>query len=383
MDPLEYHRKHQGKLRVEGTVSIDSLEDLGLAYTPGVAEPARAIADDAEKSYEYTAKGKMVGVVSNGSAVLGLGDIGAAAAAPVMEGKALLIHELAGVSAFPLLIDEQDPDAFIEAAARLHPGFGFFLLEDIASPDCFRIEDALKERLDIPVFHDDQHGAAVAVLAGVKNALDVVGKDMTEVSIALVGAGAAGTAATKLLMEAGVEDITVVDRSGILAPGMDLLPHHRELADLTNPDGQQGDLADAMQDADVFIGLSTSGIVSQEMVRSMAEDPVVFAMANPDPEIPYPDARDAGAAVVGTGRSDFPNQINNSLAFPGIVRGALTCRAREVNTEMQLAAADAIAAQVDEPSPDQVVPSSLDPDLHDAVADAVRNRGGETGACRV
>ncbi len=383
-EALDYHRQNPAKIRVEGAVDVETQDDLSKAYTPGVAAPSRAIAEDPGSVYDYTAKGEMAAVLSNGSAVLGLGDIGATASIPVMEGKSLLIRELGGVSAFPLVVDEDDPDELIATAERLEPMFGFLMLEDIRSPDCFYIEDELKQRLDIPVFHDDQHGAAIAILAGLLNALDVVGKEMNDIEVTVVGAGAAGTAAADILLEAGVDQLAIVDRPGILTPDMDDLNHRQqELAERANSGGRTGDLPDAVADADVLIGLATSGIISQEMVRSMADDPVVFAMANPDPEISYEDAREAGAAVVGTGRADFPNQINNSLAFPGVVKGALRCNALEINMEMKVAAAEAIADMVAEPSPEEVVPSSLTEGLADAVAAAVTEKGRETGACRI
>ncbi|MDY6770175.1 MAG: NADP-dependent malic enzyme [Candidatus Nanohaloarchaea archaeon] len=383
-DALDYHRRNPAKIRVEGAVDVETQDDLSKAYTPGVAAPSRAIADDPVTVYDYTAKGEMAAVLSNGSAVLGLGDIGATASIPVMEGKSLLIREFGDVSAFPLVVDEDDPEELIATAERLEPMFGFLMLEDIRSPDCFRIEDELSDRLGIPVFHDDQHGAAIAILAGLLNALDVVGKEMDSIEVAVVGAGAAGTAAADILLEAGAETIHLVDRQGILAPDMDgLNDRQQELAERVNSGGTRGDLADAVDGADVLLGLATGGIVSQEMVRSMADDPIVFAMANPDPEIPYHDAKEAGAAVVGTGRADYPNQINNSLAFPGIVKGALRCNALEINMAMKVAAAEAIADIVDDPAPDRVVPSSLEDGIADAVAAAVTEKGRETGACRI
>ncbi|MDY6776852.1 MAG: NADP-dependent malic enzyme [Candidatus Nanohaloarchaea archaeon] len=382
-DPIEYHRRNRGKIRVEGKVKVETEEDMSLAYTPGVAEPSREIADDRSKSYEYTTKGEMAAVVSDGSAVLGLGDVGPEAAVPVMEGKALLIRELAGVSAFPVVLDEDDTGDLIDAAESLHPVFGFMMLEDIASPECFRVEEELRESLDIPVFHDDQHGAAVSVLAGIKNALQVVGKDLEEVSATVVGAGAAGIATTDLLLEAGVGEVKVVDRPGIIHGGMEELnEYQREIGRRTNPEGEEGGLQEALRGSDVLVGLSAPGIVSKEMVKSMKDDAVVFALANPDPEITYSDAREAGAAVVGTGRSDEPNQVNNSLAFPGIVKGALDCRASGINDDMKMAAAEAIASLV-EPGPENILPSALNRDLPGKVAEAMVEAAGETGVCRV
>ncbi|MFB6077055.1 MAG: NADP-dependent malic enzyme, partial [Candidatus Nanohaloarchaea archaeon] len=305
-DPLAYHRDSHGKIAVEGKVPVETEADMSLAYTPGVAEPSRAIADDPAAVYDYTVKGEMAGILSDGSAVLGLGDIGPEAAIPVMEGKALLIRELADVSAFPLVVDTDGTDDLIATGERLHPMLGFLMLEDISSPACFEVEERLKEELDIPVFHDDQHGAAIAVLAGLRNAFRITDRDVADADIVVIGAGAAGIATADLLLAAGAGDVTLVDTPGIIHGGMDLPPHQHDIADRTNPDRTEGDLADALDGADACIGLSTGGIVSKEMVRSMADDPVVFAMANPDPEIPYPDAVDAGAAVAGTGRSDFP-----------------------------------------------------------------------------
>ncbi|MFB6077137.1 MAG: NADP-dependent malic enzyme, partial [Candidatus Nanohaloarchaea archaeon] len=321
-DALDYHAEKKGKIRVEGKTPLETMGDLQKAYTPGVAAVSRAIEEDPDTVYDYTSKGEMVGIVSNGSATLGMGDIGPEAAIPVMEGKALLVRRLGGVSAFPVMLDVDDPEAFTETAERLHPMFGFMMLEDIDSPHCFQIEEALKERLDIPVYHDDQHGAAIAVLAGLENALEVVGKDLAEVTITVVGIGAAGTATVRLLDAAGAENIIPVGRQGILQESMETITEvQREVASEYNAENREGDLADAMKGADVVVGLSTGGIISEEMVASMEDDPIVFALANPDPEIMPGKAHDAGAAVVATGRSDFPNQINNSLVFPGVARG--------------------------------------------------------------
>jgi malate dehydrogenase (oxaloacetate-decarboxylating) len=344
----------------------------------------KAIQHDPGDGYRYTAKGRMVGVVTDGSSVLGLGNVGPMASIPVMEGKCLLIRELGGVSAFPVVLDEQDADAFIDTVERVHPMYGFLMLEDIASPKCFRIEEELKERLTIPVFHDDQHGAAIAVLAALKNALDLADKTLETADIVIVGAGAAGIATAKLLTAAGAENLLMVDKPGILTTDMDGLNWaQQEIAAQTNPDQERGTLHDAVDNADVLIGVSAPGVIEQEMVRSMADEPIVFALANPDPEIMPADAKDAGAYIVGTGRSDYPNQINNSVVFPGIVKGCLNCFAADVNTAMKLAAADAIADAVDDPKPDNIIPSSLDEDVVDRVAQAVTAEGQETGACRV
>jgi len=382
--PLKYHEEHDGKIEIVGTVPLETEEDLSKAYTPGVAEAVKAIQHDPGDGYRYTAKGRMVGVVTDGSSVLGLGNVGPMASIPVMEGKCLLIRELGGVSAFPVVLDEQDADAFIDTVERVHPMYGFLMLEDIASPKCFRIEEELKERLTIPVFHDDQHGAAIAVLAALKNALDLADKTLETADIVIVGAGAAGIATAKLLTAAGAENLLMVDKPGILTTDMDGLNWaQQEIAAQTNPDQERGTLHDAVDNADVLIGVSAPGVIEQEMVRSMADEPIVFALANPDPEIMPVDAKDAGAYIVGTGRSDYPNQINNSVVFPGIVKGCLNCFAADVNTAMQLAAADAIADAVDDPKPDNIIPSSLDEDVVDRVAQAVTAEGKETGACRV
>jgi malate dehydrogenase (oxaloacetate-decarboxylating) len=380
---LAFHRENRGKIRVEGKVPLESLEDLQRAYTPGVAAPAEEIRDDPTKVYAYTSKGEMVGVVSNGSATLGMGDAGPEAVLPIIEGKCLLIRKLAGISAFPVVLDEEDEGSMRDITEKLHPMFGFIMLEDIASPQCFQIEEELKEHMDVPVFHDDQHGAAIATLAGLKNALAVVDKELEDARIAVIGAGAAGIATTKLLMAAGADDIVVVDRPGILAPGMEEINWaQQEIAERTNPEGETGSLAGALEGADVMIGLSVGGIVSKEMIRSMADDPVVFALANPEPEIIPDDARDAGASVVGTGNPAYENEVNNVLAFPGIARGCLRCYARNINTEMKLAAANALAEMVEEPDAHSILPSPLDRRVADAVADAVSEAGRETGECR-
>ncbi len=382
--PLDYHRDNKGKIRVKGTVPLETEEDLSKAYTPGVAEVVKRIQDNPDDVYEYTAKGDMVGVVTDGTSVLGMGDVGPDASIPVMEGKCLLIQEMGGVSAFPLVLDETDKDHIVDTVERLHPMYGFIMLEDIASPKCFYIEDALKERLEIPVFHDDQHGAAIAVLAALRNALDLVEKDIETARIVIIGAGAAGIGTAKLLTAAGAENILMVDKPGILHSDMDDLNDAQQaIVEETNVENETGTLADAMQDADVMIGLSAPDIVSKDMVRSMNDDAIVFAMANPDPEIMPQDAKDADAYIVGTGRSDFPNQINNAIVFPGIVRGCLNCYAADVNTKMQLAAANAIADLVDDPTPDRIIPSSLDEDVVDKVAQAVTGTGQDTGACRI
>lgn len=382
-EALRYHREHHGKIEVRGKTELDDMEDLGKAYTPGVAAPVRAIRDDPDAVYEYTSKGEMVGVVSNGSATLGMGDMGPEASIPIIEGKCLLFRRLGDVSAFPVVIDEEDEDALAGIVERLHPMFGFIMLEDIESPKCFRLEQDLKEELAVPVFHDDQHGAAIAALAGLYNALEVVDKDLEDASIVLLGAGAAGIATTKLLRGAGAEDITVVDRPGIITSEMEELDWaQKEVAAMCNPEGREGSLMEALEGADVLIGLSAGGIVSKEMVRAMADDPVVFALANPEPEIEPADALDAGAAVVATGSSEHGNQVNNALVFPGVARGCLQAHARNITQEMKLAAAEALAGLVEEPSKEEIVPGLLDPEVPPAVADAVAGTARETGEAR-
>ncbi|MGI6604456.1 MAG: NAD(P)-dependent malic enzyme [bacterium] len=370
---LALHREKRGKISVESKVSLKTSSDLSLAYTPGVAEPCRAIAAHPEEVYTYTAKGNMVAIVTDGSAVLGLGNIGPAAALPVMEGKAVLFKAFAGVDAFPLCLATQDVDAIVETVKLLAPGFGGVNLEDISAPRCFTIEERLKKELNIPVFHDDQHGTAVVVLAALMNALRVAGKDLTEVTVTINGAGAAGVAITRLLSQVGVTDIILCDRAGIIYPGR---PNNNsikeEMAAFTNKEKIKGDLEDAVKGRDVFIGVSAPGVLSANMVRTMAKQPVIFALANPEPEIWPDEARAAGAVVVGTGRSDFPNQINNVLAFPGIFRGALDARAPQITESMKLAAARALADIVaEELSPEYCLPEAFDSRVAPAVAAAV------------
>ena len=371
---LELHAAHRGKISVESKVPLATRDDLSCAYTPGVAEPCRAIAADPAAAYTYTGKGNAVAVVSDGSAVLGLGNIGAAAAAPVMEGKCVLFKGFGGVDAYPICLDTQDTEEIIRCVKAIAPVFGGINLEDISSPRCFEIEARLEAELDIPVFHDDQHGTAVVVTAALTNALRLTGRTFEGARVVLSGPGAAGTAITKMLMAAGVRDIICCDRTGALVPGRAKMDAHKaELAEETNPRRFAGTLAEALVGADVFIGVSGPGIVTQDMVRSMAANPIVFAMANPVPEIMYEDAVAAGAAVVGTGRSDTPNQINNVLCFPGLFRGALDARARDITREMKLAAARAIAGLVtdEELRADYIIPSALDPRVAPAVAAAV------------
>ncbi|MDY6788533.1 MAG: malic enzyme-like NAD(P)-binding protein [Candidatus Nanohaloarchaea archaeon] len=383
-DVLEYHSEKKGKIKVVGKTRLETDRDLELAYTPGVAEPVKEISENPENVYKYTSKGELVAIVSDGSSVLGMGESGPEASIPVMEGKSLLMCKMADLSGFPLILDETKTDEIISTVERLHPMFGFIMLEDIASPKCFRVEDELKDRLEIPVFHDDQHGAAVASLAALNNALDLVEKSLKDVEIVVIGAGAAGIGTAQLLLDAGAEDIKVVDLPGIISPDMDELNwKQKEIAELTNPEGMEGSLEDALEGADVMIGLATGGIVSKKMVESMAEDPIVFALANPDPEIHPEKAKDAGAKVVATGRSDFPNQVNNSIVFPGIAQGSLNCFAKDINTEMKLKAAERIADMVEDPRPEKVIPSSLDKEVVEEVAEAVMEGAHETGVCRI
>lgn len=373
---LALHEKLNGKLETVSKVPVKSREDLALAYTPGVAEPCKVIAQDKETAYTYTMKANTIAVVSDGSAVLGLGNIGPYAAMPVMEGKAVLFKEFAGVNAVPICLDTQDTEEIIQAVTWLAPGFGGINLEDISAPRCFEIEERLKETLDIPVFHDDQHGTAIVVLAGVINALKVVGKKKENCRVVINGAGSAGIAIARLLLSYGFSNVTLCDKSGILSKKSEGLNWMQEkMMDVTNPEGKTGTLADAMKGADIFIGVSAPGIVSQEMVASMNPDAILFAMANPVPEIMPDLAKAAGARVVGTGRSDFPNQVNNVVAFPGIFKGALEGRATQITEKMKLAAALAIASLVpeDQLNEDNIMPEAFDPRVADVVAEAVKS----------
>ena len=384
-EPLRLHRQWRGKLETVPKMRIATREDLALAYTPGVAEPCRAIADDPDAAYAYTMKANTVAVVSDGSAVLGLGNIGPLAALPVMEGKCALFKAFGGVNAVPVCLDTQDVDEIVETVIRIAPAFGGINLEDISAPRCFEVERRLVEALDIPVFHDDQHGTAIVVLSGVINALRLVGKRKEECRVVVNGAGSAGIAIAKLLLSYGFRHLTLVDRCGIVNSRSEGINEaQRAMLAVTNLDDAEGGLADALAGADVLVGVSAPGIVSADMVRSMNDDAVIFAMANPEPEI-YPDeAKAAGARVVGTGRSDFPNQINNVVAFPGIFKGALEGRARRITEEMKLAAAQALAALVsdEELSEDFIMPEPFDPRAVERVAKAVRDcaareRGGK------
>lgn len=371
---LELHRQWQGKLETVSKTPVKSREDLSLAYTPGVAEPCKVIAEDKEAAYTYTWKSNTVAVVSDGSAVLGLGNIGPYAAMPVMEGKAVLFKEFGGVNAVPICLDTQDTEEIIKAVTYLAPGFGGINLEDISAPRCFEIEERLKEILDIPVFHDDQHGTAIVVLAGIINALKVVHKKKEDCKVVVNGAGSAGVAITKLLLTYGFPNVIMCDKVGIIGKHTEGLNWmQQKMTELTNPDNETGTLADAMKGADIFVGVSAPNIVTPDMVSSMNQDSILFAMANPVPEIMPDAAKAAGARIVGTGRSDFPNQVNNVVAFPGIFKGALEGHAVQITEEMKLAAAHAIAGLVPEEQlhEDNIMPEAFDPQVAEVVAAAV------------
>ena len=373
---LALHKEWKGKINTTPKCQVKSREDLALAYTPGVAEPCKVIAEDSEAAYTYTIKSNTVAVVSDGSAVLGLGNIGPYAAMPVMEGKAVLFKEFGGVNAFPICLDTQETEEIIKTIVNIAPAFGGINLEDISAPRCFEIETRLKELLNIPVFHDDQHGTAIVVLAGIINSLKLVKKQKEDCKIVINGAGSAGIAICKLLLSYGFSNIVMCDKAGILAEGNETLHYaHKEIMKLTNPNKETGLLADAMNGADIFIGVSAPNIVSPEMVTSMNKDAILFAMANPVPEIMPDVARAAGARIVGTGRSDFPNQINNVVAFPGIFKGALEGRATQITEEMKLAAAEAIAGLVHENdlNEENIMPEAFDPRVASVVADAVKS----------
>ena len=371
VEAINRHRASRGKISIASKMKVETMEELSIAYTPGVASVCLAIDKDKSESYALTNRGNTVAVVTDGSAVLGLGNIGPEAALPVMEGKSILFKGLADVDAFPICLGTQDNASIIQTVRNLAPCFGGINLEDIAAPRCFEIEESLQD-LGIPVFHDDQHGTSIVVLASIINALQVVGKSIADAKFVFSGSGAGGIASTKLLMDYGAKNIILVDSQGIIHRNRtDLTPIKTEMLEITNAQNLEGDLADAMRLADVFIGLSVGDTVSQDMVRSMSPDPIVLAAANPTPEI-WPDAAaEAGAKVVGTGRSDFPNQINNSLAFPGVFRGALDARATRITTRMKLAAAEALAGLVAEPTAENIIPWSLDPEVVPAVSHAV------------
>ncbi len=383
---LELHGQWQGKIEVVSRVPVKNAQDLSLAYTPGVAEPCLQIQQDYQKSFTLTRRHNLVAVITDGSAVLGLGDIGPEAGMPVMEGKCVLFKEFGDVDAFPLCIRTQDVEEFVRTVYLLSGSFGGINLEDIAAPRCFEIERRLKEVCDIPVFHDDQHGTAIVVAAALLNALKVVKKDISEIKCVINGAGAAGTAIGDHIMRLGVKNLVMCDRAGILCRGDERLsPAHKALAERTNPQMQTGSLADAMRGADVFIGVSAPGVVTPEMVASMASGAVVFPMANPTPEIFPDEAKAAGAAVVGTGRSDYPNQINNVVAFPGIFKGALAVRASDINNEMKMAASLAIAGLVKEAelTAEYILPKAFDPRIAPTVADAVARAAKDSGVARI
>lgn len=385
-ESLRLHEQWQGKLETVPKMKIETREDLALAYTPGVAEPCRKIAENPSDAYKYTMKANTVAVVSDGSAVLGLGNIGPAAAMPVMEGKCALFKTFGGVNAVPLCLDTQDVDEIVETVKRLAPSFGGINLEDISAPRCFEIERRLKEVCDIPVFHDDQHGTAVCCGAALLNACRLTGRKVDEIKMVVNGCGAAAIAVTRFLMFLGVKDITMVERFGIVCEGDERLnPAQAEMAKVTNRSRMTGTLADAVKGADVFFGMSAPQVLTAEMVSTMAKDPMVFAMANPVPEIWPEDAKKGGAAVVGTGRSDYPNQINNVLAFPGIFRGALDVRASDINEEMKLAAAKAIASCVsdEELTAEYIMPMAFDKKVIRTVADAVAQAARDSGVARI
>lgn len=382
---LELHEKNKGKIEVISKVSVKCREDLSTVYTPGVAEPCRKIRDDKSEVYRYTAKGNLVAVVTDGTAVLGLGDIGPEAAMPVMEGKSILFKEFGGVDAFPICLDTKDTEEIIKTVRYLAPGFGGINLEDISAPRCFEIERRLKEELDIPVFHDDQHGTAIVVSAGIINALKVVGKKIDEVKAVINGAGSAGISICKLLLSIGMKDVILVDKKGALAEGEEWMNDAQKMmAQVTNPENKHGELKDIMEGRDIFIGVSAPGIVTSQMVASMAKDPIVFAMANPTPEIMPDEAKEGGARIIATGRSDFPNQINNVLVFPGIFRGALDAKATDITEEMKIAAAYAIAGIIkeEELTEEYIIPGAFDERVAAAVAEAVKQKAVEQGVVK-
>ncbi|MDD6460245.1 MAG: malic enzyme-like NAD(P)-binding protein [Absicoccus porci] len=385
-ESLKKHAEWKGKIEVVSRAKVRNADDLSIAYTPGVAQPCLEIEKDPSKSYTLTRRWNMAAVITDGSAVLGLGNIGPEAAMPVMEGKCVLFKEFADVDAFPLCVDSNDVDTIVETIKNISKSFGGINLEDISAPRCFEIERRLKEVCDIPIFHDDQHGTAIITLAGLTNALKVVGKKKEEVKVVTSGAGAAAISIVKLLLSAGFKDIIMTDRRGAIYEGRDHLNWIKEeMAQVTNLEKKQGSLADVIQGADVFIGVSAPGLVSQDMVRSMNKDAIIFACANPTPEIFPDDAKAAGAAVISTGRSDFPNQINNVLAFPGVFRGAFDVRASDINEEMKMAAAQALANLIpdDELSAEYIIPKAFDPKVGPAVAKAVAQAARDSGVARI
>ena len=390
MDKKEFalakHREWGGKIEVISRAPITNRAELAVAYTPGVAEPCLEISKDVDLSYVYTRRANLVAVVTDGTAVLGLGDIGPEAGMPVMEGKCALFKTFGGVDAFPLCVRSKEVDDIVKTVALIAGSFGGINLEDISAPRCFEIEKRLKEVCDIPVFHDDQHGTAVVTMAAMLNALKLVGKKLSDISVVVNGSGAAGIAITKLLMSKGLKNVVLCDRKGAIYKGREGLNDiKKEMAEISNLEMKKGSLADVVKGADVFIGVSAPGSLTQDMVKSMAKDAIIFAMANPVPEIMPDEALAAGAKIVGTGRSDFPNQINNVLAFPGIFRGALDVRAKDINDEMKIAAAEAIAAVIpdDKLTQDNIIPDSFDPHVRDAVANAVKEAAIRTGVARI
>ncbi|HEY4601082.1 MAG TPA: malic enzyme-like NAD(P)-binding protein [Cerasibacillus sp.] len=386
-EALHMHKVHQGKLTIQSKVPVRNERDLSLAYSPGVAEPCKVIHEQTDKVYDYTMKGNMVAVVSDGSAVLGLGNIGPEAALPVMEGKAVLFKNFAGVDSFPLCLNTNDVDEIVQTVKLLEPTFGGVNLEDIAAPNCFVIEDRLKKETNIPIFHDDQHGTAIVTVAGLINALKIVNKSFSDIKVVANGAGAAGIAIIKLLHSFGVRNIIMCDSNGAIykgrKKGMNVIKDR--IAEMTNLDKKQGYLQDVIVDADVFIGVSVGGALTPDMIQRMNRDPIIFAMANPEPEIMPEEAKAAGAKVIGTGRSDFPNQVNNVLAFPGIFRGALDVRATRINERMKVAAAEAIASLITDEklNPDYVIPGPFDARVAPTVASSVAKAAMETGVARV
>ncbi|MBE6072429.1 MAG: NAD-dependent malic enzyme [Clostridium butyricum] len=386
-ESLKFHEQKRGKYEIKPTCEVKNAQDLSLAYTPGVAEPCREIHKDPSKAYTYTRKWNTVAVISDGTAVLGLGDIGPLAALPVMEGKSVLFKEFGNVDAFPIVLDTKNVDEIVETVANIAPTLGGINLEDISAPRCFEIEKRLKERLNIPVFHDDQHGTAIVVLSGLLNALKIVNKKLDNIKVVINGAGSAGTAICKLLLSSGVKNIVMCDINGVISRDKDLSDnvYMQELANITNPDNVTGTLKDAMVGADVFIGVSAPNIVSKEMVKAMNKDGIIFAMANPTPEIFPEDAKEAGIAVMGTGRSDYPNQINNVLAFPGVFRGALDVRASEINEEMKVAAAYAIANSVsnEDLNAEHIIPKAFDLKVQGLVAEAVKEAAIKSGVAQI
>lgn len=386
-ESLKFHEEKRGKYEIKPTCEVKDAKDLSLAYTPGVAEPCREIHKDPSKAYTYTRKWNTVAVISDGTAVLGLGDIGPLAALPVMEGKSVLFKEFGNVDAFPIVLDTKNVDEIVETVANIAPTLGGINLEDISAPRCFEIEKRLKERLNIPVFHDDQHGTAIVVLSGLLNTLKIVNKKLDNIKVVINGAGSAGTAICKLLLSSGVKNIVMCDINGVISRDKDLSDniYMQELANITNPNNVTGTLKDAMVGTDVFIGVSAPNIVSKEMVKTMNKDGIIFAMANPTPEIFPEDAKEAGIAVMGTGRSDYPNQINNVLAFPGVFRGALDVRASEINEEMKVAAAYAIANSVsaEDLNAENIIPKAFDLKVQDLVAKAVKEAAIKSGVAQI